>query len=283
VLPTDLSAQVKMRNSAVISGLTIMLLLILSMPPVSNTTAQTRSVTEVILIPAGPFWMGSDSGPPDERPRHRVQLAAYYIDRTPVTHSQFTEFLNHSGHVNAKGERLFDIDDPDARIHKKSDRWVTDSGFENNPVVEVSWNGARDYCGWASKRLPTEAEWEKAARGTDGRKFPWGEDLPDRSKAQFNAAWNETAPVGKHPQGASPYGVLDLAGNAWEWVSSAYTPYPYDSKDGREAPTLGPERVTRGGGQDSGPEHLTTSYRGARLSRNFRSGHHNIGFRCARS
>ena len=272
-----------MRNSALPSGLTIMLLLILSMPLASNTTAQTRLVTEVIPIPAGPFWMGSDSGPPDERPRHRVQLAAYYIDRTPVTHSQFAEFLNHSGHVNAKGERLFDIDDPDARIHKKGDRWVADSGFENNPVVEVSWNGARDYCGWAGKRLPTEAEWEKAARGTDGRKFPWGEDLPDRSKAQFNAGWNETAPVGKHPQGASPYGVLDLAGNAWEWVSSAYTPYPYDSKDGREAPTPGPERVTRGGGQDSGPEHLTTSYRGAGLSRNFRSGHHNIGFRCARS
>jgi iron(II)-dependent oxidoreductase len=235
------------------------------------------------LIPAGPFYMGSDSGPRDERPRHRVELPAFYIDRTPVTNAQFAEFLNVVGHVNSQGLRLFDIDDPDARVRKKGDRWVAYPGSEDHPVVEASWNGARDYCAWAGKRLPTEAEWEKAARGTDGRRFPWGNSPPDRSRARFNAGWHDTAPVGSFPQGVSPYGVLDLAGNGWEWVSSAYFPYPYNPKDGREDLTPGPERVTRGGGQDSRPEHLTTTHRGAGLSRNFRSGHHNIGFRCARN
>ena len=126
------------------------------------------------------------------------------------------------------------------------------------------------------------AEREKAARGTDGRRFPWGNSPPDTNKAQFDAGWNETAPVGSFPQGASPYGVLDLAGNVWEWVNSIYWPYPYSPLDGREDLKPGPVRGTRGGGQDSPPEELTTTQRGRELSRNFRSGHHNIGFRCAR-
>ncbi|MGH7831267.1 MAG: formylglycine-generating enzyme family protein, partial [Candidatus Binatia bacterium] len=126
------------------------------------------------------------------------------------------------------------------------------------------------------------AEWEKAARGTDRRKYPWGDAAPDRTRARFNAGWNQTAPVDSFPKGAGPYGVLDLAGNAWEWVSSAYSPYPYDPRDGREDIKAGPVRGTRGGGHDSPAEELTTTQRGRNLSRNFRSGHHNIGFRCAR-
>lgn len=238
--------------------------------------------TELIQIPAGPFIMGSNTGPLDERPAHRVELPAFAIDRTPVTNAQFATFLNPVGPVNSTGDRLFDFDDGDARIHKKGGEWVTDPGYENHPVVEVSWLGARDYCAWLGKRLPTEAEWEKAARGTDGRRYPWGNDPPDRTKAQFNAGWNQTAPVDGFPQGASAYGVLDMAGNAWEWVSSAYFPYPYSSHDDREDLNAGPIRGTRGGGHDSPPEELTTTQRGRDLSRNFRSGHHNIGFRCAR-
>ena len=245
------------------------------------THAQNSAASDMATIPAGPFTMGSDTGPADERPAHQVHLSAFAIDRTAVTNAQFAMFLNAVGPINAQGERLFDVDDRDARIHRLGGQWTADSGFEAHPVVEVSWFGARDYCAWQGKRLPTEAEWEKAARGTDGRSYPWGENPPDRTRAQFNAGWNETMPVGSFPDGASPYGLLDLAGNVWEWVSSAYLPYPYQHGDGREDLKAGPVRGTRGGGHDSPPEELTTTQRGRNLSRHFRAGHHNIGFRCA--
>jgi len=237
---------------------------------------------DMIKIPAGPFTMGSDDGPADERPAHVVSLADFSIDRLPVTNARFAEFLNAVGPANAAGEKLFDLDDADARIHRRAEKWAADKGYENHPVVEVSWAGAREFCSWAKKRLPTEAEWEKAARGTGGRKFPWGNEPPDRSRARFDAGYNDTAPVENSPKGASPYGVLDLSGNAWEWVSSAYLPYPYVHSDGRENSAPGPERGTRGGGHDSPAAELTTTHRGKGLSRNFRSGHHNIGLRCAR-
>lgn len=244
--------------------------------------ADTSSRSEMVAIPAGGFSMGRNDGPDDERPAHQVSIAAFEIDRLPVTNAQFSGFLNAVGTRNKNGERLFDDDDPDARIHRIGSRWVADGGFENHPVVEVSWPGARDYCAWRNKRLPTEAEWEKAARGTDGRKYPWGNAPPDRTRGQFAARYNDTAPVDAFPAGASPYGVLDLAGNAWEWVSSAYRPYPYDANDGREDQKAGPVRATRGGGHDSPAEQITTTQRGRYLSRNPGAGHHNIGLRCAK-
>jgi len=240
------------------------------------------SMSEMIEIPAGSFTMGSDDGPSDERPAHRITVPAFHIDRLPVTNADFAAFLNAVGPRNAFGDRLFDFDDPDARIHKRGSRWEADKGFENHPVVEVSWVGAREFCAWRRKRLPTEAEWEKAARGTDGRRYPWGNVPPDATRAQFGAGYDETAPVNGFPKGASPYGVEGLAGNAWEWVSSAYRPYPYDARDGRENETPGPVRATRGGGHDSGPDEITVTQRGKNLSRNPRAGHHNIGFRCSR-
>ena len=242
-----------------------------------------EALTPMVRIPAGPFTMGSDSGPADERPRHRVDLPEFFIERTPVTNGQFAVFLNALGPTGPDGERWYDIDDDDARIHRVDGEWAADGGYGQHPVLEVSWIGAREYCTWAGRRLPTEAEWEKAARGTDGRRFPWGAEPPDSSRGQFQAGWNETAPVGSFPAGASPYGVLDLSGNGWEWVNTIYRPYPYDASDGREATALGPVRGTRGGGHDSPPDELTTTQRGRDLSRSYRSGHHNIGFRCARS
>jgi formylglycine-generating enzyme required for sulfatase activity len=244
--------------------------------------AQAGARDDMVEIPAGPFIMGSEEGPADERPAHRVDLAAYRIDRYPVTNAQFAEFLNAAGPFNARGERLFDSDDPDARIHRARGRWIADPGYERHPVIEVPWAGARDYCAWRGKRLPTEAEWEKAARGTDGRKYPWGDEPPDRSRAQFGARRFETAPVDRFPAGASPYGVHDMAGNAWEWVSSTYRPYPYRADDGREDLAAGLLRGTRGGGHASPPEEITATQRGRNLSRNPASGHHNIGFRCAK-
>jgi iron(II)-dependent oxidoreductase len=236
---------------------------------------------DMVRVPAGSFLMGSDSGPADERPAHTVHVAEFRIDRTPVTNSQFAHFMSAAGTQAPNGQRWYDIDDSDARIHRRAGEWRADPGYENHPVTEVSWYGAVAYCGWLRKRLPTEAEWEKAARGLDGRKFPWGDEAPDKNKAHFGGGWNDTRAVGSFPKGASPYGVLDMAGNGWEWVSSIYLPYPYNLLDGREDLERSDVRGTRGGGHDSSAEELTTTQRGRKVSRNPRSGHHNIGFRCA--
>jgi formylglycine-generating enzyme required for sulfatase activity len=241
-----------------------------------------RAADDMVIVPAGAFTMGRDDGAEDERPAHTVTLPAFHIDRLPVTNREFAEFLNVRGHSTASGERLYDFDDSDARIHPVAGKYVADRGFENHPVVEPSWLGAREYCAWRGKRLPSEAEWEKAARGADGRKYPWGNEAPTRTRAQFAARFNDTAPVENFAVGASPYGVLGMAGNAWHWVASAYRPYPYRADDGREDLTAGPVHATRGGGHDSPAEAITTTQRGRNLSRNPRAGHHNIAFRCAK-
>jgi formylglycine-generating enzyme required for sulfatase activity len=244
--------------------------------------ADSREFDEMVHVPGGSFLMGSDSGLGDERPQHSLSLAAFSIDRTPVTNTQFARFMSVLGIQAPNGQPWYDVDDGDARIRRRDGKWEVDQGFENHPVAEVSWYGAVAYCAWLTKRLPTEAEWEKAARGTDGRKYPWGNEAPDRSRAHFAAGWNDTRSVGSFPNGASPYGVLDMAGNGWEWVSSLYLPYPYNPRDGREDMNRSDVRGTRGGGHDSSAEELTTTQRGRSVSRNPRSGHHNIGFRCAR-
>jgi formylglycine-generating enzyme required for sulfatase activity len=257
-------------------------LLVASLPTRVELSAQTNDVSEMIRIPAGSFLMGSNDGPTDERPQHRVEVGEFSIDRTKVTNSQFAMFLNAIGPIGPMGEKYFDSDDDDARVHRRDGKWSADVGSESNPVIEASWYGALAYCQWLDKRLPLEAEWEKAARGADGRKYPWGNDAPDRTRAHYNAGWNEFKPVGSFPDGASPYGVLDAAGNGWEWVSSVYLPYPYNAKDGREDLQKDAVRSTRGGGQDARAEELTTSHRGRQVSRNPHGGHHNISFRCAR-
>lgn len=225
--------------------------------------------------------MGRDDGPADEKPAHTVMLAAFLVDRLPVTNRQFAEFLNAVGPQAPAGMRRYDTDDPDARIHFADHAWRADAGYEHHPAVEVSWLGARDYCAWRNARLPTEAEWEKAARGTDRRRFPWGNTAPDATRARYASAFNDTTAVTSHPSGASPYTVLDMSGNAWSWVSSAYRAYPYHADDGREDLSPGPVRGTRGGGHDSPATEITTTERGRTLSRNPRAGHHNIAFRCA--
>lgn len=262
------------------SGLLAILVSLTVIAPASAAAAING--VEMLKIPAGTFLMGRDDGPDDERPQHRIDLPEFFVDRLPITNAQFAQFLNAKGIEGPAGERWYDIDDNDARIHRHDGKWRADPGFENHPVVEASWLGAVAYCGWSGKRLPTEAEWEKSARGTDGRKFPWGNDPPDPTRAHFSGGWNDLHPVGSFPKGASPFGVLDLAGNGWEWVSSAYLRYPYNASDGREDLKREQVRVTRGGGHDSQAEELTTTHRGRHVSRNFRSGHHNIGFRCAR-
>jgi formylglycine-generating enzyme required for sulfatase activity len=248
-----------------------------------TTTVGTNSFKTMALIAAGDFTMGSNSGPDDEKPEHRVFVKSFLIDVLPVSNADFAKFLNARGLKNNLGESFYDDDDRDARIHQQNSIWEADRGYATHPVNEVSWVGARDYCSWLNKRLPTEAEWEKAARGTDGRRYPWGNSKPDQTRALYGAPYNASAPVNAFPAGASPYGVLDLSGNQWEWVASAYRPYPYSADDGRENQIAGPIRATRGGGHDSSEDELTTTQRGRNLSRNPKAGHHNIGFRCASS
>jgi len=249
--------------------------------------AQTPSIVTgafntMALIAEGQFVMGSNNGPDDEKPEHLVFVKSFLMDVLPVSNDDFAKFLNVRGLKNQLGESFYDDDDRDARIHQQNSIWQADQGYATHPVNEVSWVGARDYCAWLNKRLPTEAEWEKAARGTDGRKYPWGNSKPTHKLALYGAAYNASAPVDAFLEGASPYGVLDLSGNQWEWVSSAYRAYPYRTDDGRENQNPGPVRSTRGGGHDSSEDEITTTQRGRNLSRSPSAGHHNIGFRCVR-
>jgi iron(II)-dependent oxidoreductase len=246
-----------------------------------TTSMGTSALNAMALIAEGDFVMGSNNGPDDEKPEYRVFVKSFFMDVLPVSNDDFAKFLNARGLKNHLGESFYDDDDRDARIHQQHSLWQADLGYVTHPVNEVSWLGARDYCAWLNKRLPTEAEWEKAARGTDGRKYPWGNSRPNNKRALFGAAYNSSVPVDAFPDGASPYGVLDLSGNQWEWVSSAYRPYPYSADDGRENQNPGPVRSTRGGGHDSSEDEITTTQRGRNLSRNPNAGHHNIGFRCA--
>ncbi|MBX3211735.1 MAG: SUMF1/EgtB/PvdO family nonheme iron enzyme [Labilithrix sp.] len=170
------------------------------------TTIRGTGGHELVLVPAGPFAMGSS--------RRDVHVDALYIDRTPVTNAQFSVFLEATQYKpsDAGAKRFL--------AHFRNGK--PPRGEEKHPVVYVSWFDARAYATWAGQRLPTEAEWEKSARGTDGRRYPWGRAEPKATHANFGRGRDGTTPVGTFPEGASPYGVLDLAGNVWEWCEDAY-------------------------------------------------------------
>jgi iron(II)-dependent oxidoreductase len=235
------------------------------------------------LIPAGPFIMGRENGPEDERPARRLFMPAYYIDINLVTVAEYAKFIRAKGPLGPKGEMYLDVNDPDARIHLRNGLWVAEKGFERYPAGEMSWFGAVAYCKWRGKRLPSESEWEKAARGPDGRLYPWGNEKPRPDLAFFGGFRGETVPVGRYPKGASPYGVLDMAGQVWEWTRSLYRPYPYDPRDGRESLSADGARVTRGGNSSSDEQGLTSTSREAVSSYRLATGHAYYGFRCAAS
>ena len=233
----------------------------------------------MVLVPAGEFIMGSNEGNVDEKPAHQVYLDAYYIDKHEVTIGQYGEFLD----VNS-------FDPPPL--------WTTmaQPSYENRPVVNVDWKDASNYCKWAGKRLPTEAEWEKAARGTDGRLYPWGNDPPSPARANFGKErdkWNNheaLVPVGQMKEGKSPYGVYDLAGNVWEGGEDWGDPGYFAASPSRnpQGPANGKFKVIRGGSWDLAPERLRSVQRDLNIPtttdydspayRNF-----NSGFRCARN
>jgi formylglycine-generating enzyme required for sulfatase activity len=175
------------------------------------------------LVPAGPFTMGADEGgEPDEHPAHTVTLKAFYLDLTEVSNEAYHACV-------ARG--LCPPPDPK---NAESNRVGPDSRFRGpkQPASSLGWDSARAYCLWVGKRLPSEAEWEKAARGPDARRYPWGNEEPTPDRGVFAAS--VTGDVGSRPTGAGPYGHLDLAGNVWEWVEDIYDPYAYQRSGAAE-------------------------------------------------
>ena len=310
----------RMRRTSLKSALIVLLLAGATGWSASVTLGQDDAgdvSSEMVDIRGGAYTIGSDSGRADERPSHLVTLAPFQIDRFEVTNAQFTVFLKAMladsawdirlvgdaapGSANARviqgadaglfmertpspaRKTLVALDDEQSRIGVKNGRLVVQPGFEAHPVNEVTWYGARAFCAWRGARLPTEAEWEAAARGREGRVYPWGNQPPTPARAVFGRHSNETDVVGSRPAGATPEGVHDLAGNVAEWTSTLYRPYPYRRDDGREDIDASGERVTRGGDHvfDAGSEQLRGAFR-AGFSRAIAAGHRHIGFRCAK-
>ena len=242
----------------------------------------------MMLVDRGAFRMGSDQDTAAEAPLHGLYLEQFWIDRDKVTNAEFAAFLNARGVRSAEGEDYFDADDADVRIHPERGsagppRWAADPGYRDHPAVEVTWFGARDYCAWKGLRLPTEAEWEKAARSDDRRRYPWGNEPPTPDRAVYGRGYNATEREGQRPAGRSPHGVQDMAGNLREWTSSQFRPYPYRAADGREGPERRATRVVRGASHDDPPEELRVTIRRHYEHRGVARGHHHIGFRCATS
>jgi formylglycine-generating enzyme required for sulfatase activity len=220
------------------------------------------------LVPAGEFTMGSNLAD-DEKPVHQVYLNAFYMDKYEVTVGQYATFLE-----------VTDMDEP-------PDWYIMNQPqHQKRPVVNVVWEDAVKFCKWAGKRLPTEAEWEKAARGTDGRIYPWGNEAPTRLHANFGRKeWNNhlaLTPVGSFEEGKSPYGIYDMAGNAWEWVSDWYDHDFYKTSPRRNpiGPTAGDSKGVRGGSWLYISEFLRSAHRFAAQPTNRYFGY---GFRCAKT
>lgn len=242
---------------------------------------------ETVYIRAGKFWMGSDEGTKYEAPKHEVELPAYRIGKYPVTNAEYAQFIRQTGRSVAPETKGFEL----AEIGQKPR-----SGLENHPVVGITWDDAVAYCHWLTTltgrtyRLPSEAEWEKAARGIDGRTYPWGNAIPDKILCTFDKDQKSgTEKVSEHPEGASPYGCLDLAGNVWEWTNTCWGtqpsvttyPYPYKANDGREdsKASTGPYReyrICRGGSYTCKVTQVTCTTR-TKIRANERSGER--GFR----
>jgi formylglycine-generating enzyme required for sulfatase activity len=267
---------------------------------------------EMVLVPAGAFWMGSqtediqmrvddckksvkpenrdkcDEWFRDEGPQRQIFVDAFYIDRYEVTNALFERFLTaRSYRTTAETEGWGWVFRPsDGRWEKlKGATWRAPGGPgtsapPTHPVVQVSWYDADAYCKWVNERLPTEAEWEKAARGVDGRRYPWGEDW-NAARANGDMSAKATRPVGSYAAGVSPYDIHDMSGNVFEWVADWHDPsfYPRQPERNPSGPASGQQRVLRGGGWHSRPIALRAASRGSGVM-DFRYNY--TGFRCAK-
>jgi serine/threonine-protein kinase len=199
----------------------------------------------MVSVPGGTYIIGRDQGDPLESPQHMVELRPFFIDRTEVTNADYKRFIDATGHEPPEGWQ--------------GGNYAT--GADNFPVVGVTWQDAADYAAWAGKRLPTEAEWEAAARGTDGRLYPWGNDWR-AGAANIGSASKSLTDVGKHADGASPAGAVDMIGNVWEWTADEFSLYPGSKAKMPASIEAGVTyRVFRGGAYDGDKSH-TATYRG---------------------
>jgi len=230
-------------------------------PGIGSTQVSAKDGMVLVYVPAGEFLMGTTTDQldallqqhdnwkmdwfTDEQPQHTVYLDAFWIDRTEVTNGQYAKCVE-AGVCKQPGE---------TKSSTRS-RYYDNPDYANYPVIYVDWDMAVTYCQWAGRRLPTEAEWEKAARGTDERLYPWGNSDPGCELANYNVSEDgitrcigDTMQVGSYPGGASPYGALDMAGNVWEWVADWYsmTYYSQPAQSNPLGPTSGQYRVVRGG------------------------------------
>ena len=253
-------------------------------PPASSTEG-------MVLIPAGEFQMGSNSGKSDEKPIHSVYIDAFYMDKYEVTNAQYAAFLNAKGKHTESGKTWLDIGSAPARIEYVAGVYRAKGGYENHPVTDVSWYGAMAYAAWAGKRLPTEAEWEKAARGNlSGLTYPWGNSI-DSSKANYRGNIGDTTAVGKYT--ANGYGLYDMAGNVWEWCLDEYNSGFYAVSPSQnplsEANSImwildnytgvNSSRVLRGGSWNNNTRIVRVAFR---FRTDPTSTNDDLGFRCAR-
>jgi len=240
---------------------------------IGSTMIRDKDSMEMVYVPAGEFTMGSYEGwLDDEKPEIEVYLDPYWIDKYEVTNAQYAQCV-------ADGT----CSQPSSIESYARDHYYGNPTYDNYPVVYVNWTQADAYCAWAGGRLPTEAEWEKAARGTDAREYPWGDATPICNLVNFGGPLGcvgDTSAVGSYPAGASPYGAMDLAGNVWEWVADWYDS-GYYSKSPLQNPTgpaSGSTRVLRGG---SWGDHAELGVRSAlRLEGRPNVGWYVSGFRC---
>jgi eukaryotic-like serine/threonine-protein kinase len=242
--------------------------------PESGATMIGEKGETHVYVPVGEFIMGSDtSDQPDEKPAHKVYLDAFWIDQTEVTNKQYQACVNAGT-----------CEPPSSTNSYTHPSYYGNPEFDNYPVIHINWDKANRYCEvWAGGDLPTEAQWEKAARGTDERTYPWGNDAPNKDLLNYNSNVGDTIAVGSYKSGKSPYEVYDMAGNVWEWVNDYYQNDYYVSLGNSASDPLGPEfgqyRVLRGGSWDNGDNVVNSAYRSWYGS----SSGNRIGFRCARS
>ena len=273
-------------------------------PTITNTPSPTPLIIEIretdnmptVLIPGGTFMMGAtdedEAAAADERPLHPVTLDSYYLDQYEVSVSQYAAFLNtlpereglasYVGACNGFTCVAAKFETVNSHLVNPENSWMAEDGSQNLPINTVSWYGAAAYCAWVDARLPTEAEWEYAARGEDGRLYPWGNQPPDASQAIFNTNFAGLAAVDSLPAGASALNIYGLAGSVWEWVSDGYAAdyYSNSPQENPQGDDTATTRVLRGGGYADPPERL-------RATNRFEADPTNrdplIGFRCARS